>query len=302
MDLPPRPELFDFHGISMTHYFTSNWENVQKFQARPDDVFIASYPKAGNTWLCYILDLLFFGPTSMSHHERVPNLEITIPSRLTASRESEPLFLGTDHAESVKTSPRIMKTHLPVHLIPKSVWEKNCRIVYVARNAKDSVVSYYHFERMTVIFPEPGDWDSYLKRFMAGKMMFGSWYDHVNNWWKRKQSYSNVHFMFYEDLIENTGREIEKLSTFLGLSPSSEEMERIIDLVQFDKMKTNNNINLSGFPGMNFKVSSFIRKGKVGDWKNHFTVAQNEEFEEDYKIKMKNSTLKFPIKVLTENP
>uniref|UniRef100_H2S4K2 Sulfotransferase n=1 Tax=Takifugu rubripes TaxID=31033 RepID=H2S4K2_TAKRU len=80
-------ELFDFHGISMTHYFTSNWENIQKFQARPDDVFIASYPKAGNTWLCYILDLLYFGPTSMSHHERVPNLEITIPSRLTGYLE-----------------------------------------------------------------------------------------------------------------------------------------------------------------------------------------------------------------------
>ncbi|XP_029690366.1 cytosolic sulfotransferase 3-like [Takifugu rubripes] len=159
MDLPPRPELFDFHGISMTHYFTSNWENIQKFQARPDDVFIASYPKAGNTWLCYILDLLYFGPTSMSHHERVPNLEITIPSRLTGYLE-----YMKNHAESMQTSPRLIRTHLPVHLIPKSVWEKNCRIVYVARNAKDSVVSYYHFERMTVISPEPGDWDSYLKR------------------------------------------------------------------------------------------------------------------------------------------
>lgn len=62
---------------------------------------------------------------------------------------------------------------------------------------------------------------------------------------------------------QNTGREIEKLSTLLDLSPSPEEMERIIDLVQFDKMKTNNKVNLSGFPGMNFKVSSFIRKGTI---------------------------------------
>lgn len=62
---------------------------------------------------------------------------------------------------------------------------------------------------------------------------------------------------------QNAGREIEKLSTFLGLSPSPEEIERIIDLVQFDQMKTNNNVNLSGFAGMNFKVSSFIRKGTV---------------------------------------
>lgn len=47
MKLTSQPELFEFEGISMTHYFTDGWENVQKFQARPDDILIATYPKAG---------------------------------------------------------------------------------------------------------------------------------------------------------------------------------------------------------------------------------------------------------------
>ncbi|XP_071332693.1 cytosolic sulfotransferase 3-like isoform X1 [Trachinotus anak] len=299
MDSLSRPELFDFHGVSMTHYFTDNWENIQNFQARPDDILIASYPKAGNTWVSYILDLLCFGQTSPERqtsipiYARVPNLEITLPPLQPGSGTFSTTHKGTEMLDRLPTSPRLIKTHLPVHFMPKSFWEQNCRIIYVGRNAKDSTVSYFHFERMMMIQPEPGDWSSYVQRFMQGKMVFGSWYDHVNGWWKKKQTYSNIHYMFYEDMIEDAGRETDKLCCFLGLSPSVEEKERIRGEVQFDDMKRNNKVNYKTFSGMDFKASSFIRKGKVGDWKNHFTVAQSEVFDEDYKKKMKDPTLHF---------
>lgn len=47
MEKPPRPTLLDFHGVYMTKYFTENWDNIQNFKARPDDIVIATYPKAG---------------------------------------------------------------------------------------------------------------------------------------------------------------------------------------------------------------------------------------------------------------
>ncbi|KAM3617089.1 uncharacterized protein V6R79_002106 [Siganus canaliculatus] len=284
-----RGELFDFHGVSMTHYFTDSWEKIQNFQARPDDVLIATYPKAGTTWVSYILDLLYFGQTSIQRqssiplHERVPFLEITIPSVIS----------GSDLLDNLPTSPRLIKTHFPVQFVPKTFWEQNCKIVYVARNAKDNVVSYFHFDRMNIVEPEPGDWNSYLQRFIEGKMVYGSWYDHVNGWWRKKQTYSNIHYMLYEDMIEDIGQEIDKLCSFLGLFPSAEERKQITNRVQFDSMKTNNMVNCSTVPIMDLKISPFMRKGKVGDWKNHFTVAQNEEFDEDYKRKMKDSTLQF---------
>ena len=33
-------------------------------------------------------------------------------------------------------------------------------------------------------------------------VLFGSWYDHVNGWWKKKQTHDKIHYMFYEDMIE----------------------------------------------------------------------------------------------------
>ncbi|XP_061909590.1 cytosolic sulfotransferase 3-like isoform X3 [Entelurus aequoreus] len=289
MDSSFRPALFDFHGVSMTHYFTDNWDNVQNFQARPDDILIATYPKAGTTWVSCILDLLHFGQTSserqtsISIYDRVPFLEMSVPS----------VPKGTELVDKLVTSPRLIKTHFPVQFVPKSFWEQNCRIVYLARNAKDSVVSYFHFDRMNMAEPEPGEWSSFLQRFMQGKMVFGSWYDHVNGWWKKKQTYSKLHYMFYEDLIEDTGRELDKLCSFVGLSPSDEHKKSIIGTVQFDNMKKNKMANHSTISIMDFKISHFMRKGKVGDWKNHFTVNQNEHFDEDYKKKMTDLTLEF---------
>ncbi|KAF3697048.1 Cytosolic sulfotransferase 3 [Channa argus] len=293
MELPPRPEMFDFHGVSMTHYFTDNWENVQNFQARPDDILIATYTKAGSTWISYILDLLYFAKTSperqttMPIYDRVPFLDMYIPS----------VFSGKDKVDGLSTSPRIYKTHFPVQFVPKSFWEQNCRIVYVARNPKDNAVSLFHFDRMNMIRPDPGDWNSYFRRFMEGKIVYGSWYDHVNGWWKKKQTFSNLHYMFYEDMVEDTEREINKLCSFLGLSISAEEKRQISGGVQFDNMKNNNMVNYSTIPVMDFKISPFMRKGKVGDWKNHFTVAQNEEFDEDYKKKMKDPSLQFRTEI-----
>uniref|UniRef100_A0A3P8SJM0 Sulfotransferase n=1 Tax=Amphiprion percula TaxID=161767 RepID=A0A3P8SJM0_AMPPE len=267
MDAFVRPELVDFNGISMTRVFTSNWENVQNFQARPDDILIATYAKAGTTWVSQILDLLYFGQTerqkTLPIHERVPFLEVYLPPNMS----------GTEQADNLPTSPRLIKTHLPYQLVPKSFWEQNCRVVYVARNAKDNMVSYYHFNRMSYGQPAPGDWNTFFQNFMEGKSI-GVW----------------TLVLLY---LADTEREIDKLCSFLGLSPSAEEKKMILGGTQFDNMRKNYMANYSTFPLMDFKISPFMRKGKVGDWKNHFTVAQNEEFDEDYKTKMTDPTLEF---------
>uniref|UniRef100_A0A667Y713 Sulfotransferase n=1 Tax=Myripristis murdjan TaxID=586833 RepID=A0A667Y713_9TELE len=115
-------------NLTKLSHYTNNWEKIQSFQVRPDDIVIATYPEAGTTWVSFILDLLYFGQTSperqtsMPIHITVPFLELDIPSLLLS---------GTDLADKLPTSPQLIKTHLPVQLVPKSIWEQNCRVQYV---------------------------------------------------------------------------------------------------------------------------------------------------------------------------
>ncbi|KAG9350007.1 hypothetical protein JZ751_026360 [Albula glossodonta] len=287
-----RPKLFEFEGIMLTHIFTDNWEKVKNFKARPDDILIATYPKAGTTWLSEIVDQLYFGEMegrkpNIPIYERVPFLEICV----------EGLEKGTDAVESLPTSPRLIKTHLPVQLVPKSFWEQNCRVLYVARNPKDNLVSFYHFDRMNKVQPEAGPWDKYIDKFSSGQLVFGSWYDHVQGWWNKRETYPRMLYLFYEDMNEDLSREISRISSFLGLSPSEKEKERVTGKTKFETMKSNSMADYSTFDMMDQSISPFMRKGTVGDWKNHFTVAQNAEFDEEYKRRMEKSTLAFRMEI-----
>lgn len=61
---------------------------------------------------------------------------------------------------------------------------------------------------------------------------------------------------------QDTGRELERLCSFLGLSTTAEERECIRGGVQFDAMKANPMANYSTDPVMDQKISPFMRKGR----------------------------------------
>ncbi|XP_043369208.1 sulfotransferase 1 family member D1-like isoform X2 [Dermochelys coriacea] len=195
-------------------------------------------------------------------------------------------------------SPRLVKTHLPVQLLPDSFWENNCKIIYVARNAKDVAVSYYHFYQMAKMHPEPGTWDEFLEKFVTGEVVFGPWYDHVKGWWEKRKD-KPILYLFYEDMKEDPKREIQKVLQFLGKDLKEDVVNKILHHTSFEEMQKNPTANykMVSKARMDHSVSPFMRKGIAGDWKNHFTVAQNEAFDSDYKEKMKGSTLQFRTEI-----
>uniref|UniRef100_H0VH75 Sulfotransferase n=1 Tax=Cavia porcellus TaxID=10141 RepID=H0VH75_CAVPO len=274
-----RPETKEVNGIPMTKVISDIWDQIWSFQAKPDDLVIATYPKAGTTWTQEIRNITY---------KQHPFIEWEMPP---------PLKSGLDLAKEMP-SPRTLKTHLPVQLLPPSFWKENCKIIYMARNAKDVLVSYYHFSRMTKTMPEPGTWEEYIESFKTGKVLWGSWYDHVKGWWDQKDQH-RILYLFYEDMKEDPKREIRKILKFLEKEVTEEVLDKIVYHTSFQVMKHNPMANYTTLPSsiMDHSISPFMRKGIPGDWKNHFTVAQSEAFDKDYREKMAGSTLTFRTEI-----
>ncbi|XP_066121005.1 sulfotransferase 1C4-like [Saccopteryx bilineata] len=278
-------EISQVDGIVLEKNLCNIWDKIWDFQAKPDDLLIASYPKAGTTWTQEIVDLIQNnGDIEKSRrapiHLRQPFLEWV----RTANS-------GIDQANAMP-SPRTLKTHLPVQLLPPSFWEKNCKIIYVARNIKDNMVSYYYFQKMNKGLPDPGSWDEYFETFLSGKVVWGSWFDHVKGWWKKKESHP-ILYLFYEEMMKHPKHEIRKVMEFLGKNLKEEILEEIIYNTSFDVMKKNPMTNYVNDVKMNHSLSPFMRKGMIGDWKNQFTEAQNKQCNESYEKNMADTSLSF---------
>ncbi|XP_071506168.1 sulfotransferase 1C2-like [Diadema antillarum] len=280
-------------------------EEMKDFEVRPDDVFIIVYPKSGTTWMQQIVTMVQAGgeveAVSKKHVlARMPFLEMTSKldfDKMTKKSDQEETWRPRAMYEVANkmASPRVMKTQLPPQFLPKQLQEKNAKVICVARNPKDVAVSYFHFCHYSPGLPPYPTWDQFFKDFCANLLPKGSWFDHVLHWWNRRHQ-PNVFFITYEEMKRDLRGAVVRVSDFLGKNLSDDVIDKITKHCTFDAMKKDPKANPDSVPVFAKAVSkkkSFMRKGEIGDWKNHFTVAQNEEFDELCRTKLSATGLKF---------
>lgn len=266
---------------------------------REGDVFIAAYPKTGLNWTNEIVkQLLYFG---QEKEYRLMSSQAIIMSLIEGGwPEKYKIF------DAIPMKRRILCTHLPAPMINvEKIKKVNAKVVYVLRNPKDQAVSWFKFiPKLPNLQIEPlaklfgSDWATFLDSFIAGKMPIGmkdgEWYlDHILGWLEHRDD-KNVMFFYYEDMKEDPIKALDRMAKFLDLNLTTENIKEVAEKVAFANMKTSDQDKEKEDIGQNLRNQlGILRKGEVGGWKNHFTVAQSERMDREVEKKLGNTDVKF---------
>ncbi|RUS70346.1 hypothetical protein EGW08_021888 [Elysia chlorotica] len=252
-------------------------KGVETFKSRDDDVIVVAYPKSGTHWVWEMARLLLAGKTDVPMIEKDDGMiEDVLPDKLEA-----------------QTSPRALNTHAHFELMPKEVLsKKNCKLIYITRDPRDVAVSYYnHHRKLVEYYDYKGQWKDYFPMFLSGKVDYESWFAFTRGWEQgiKDNPDLKVHVTSYEALHENTNEEVKNLAEFLGVSADEAFISEVVKKTSFDNMKASKGKNETYKEKDKSEVPIMYRKGKVGDWKNWFTVAQSEQFDEIFEQEMKET-------------
>jgi hypothetical protein len=231
------------HAVETLHYRCAL---AFSYEARPDDIFVVSYPKAGTTVMQMMLYQLST-PGDMS----IPHIDAVAPW-FEAAIVKGPPFLDRI------PSPRIFKTHRTIADLPR-----NARCIYVVRNVKDSCVSYFH--HLTSLHGVIPALPHFVRGFIKGKVKWGSWYRHIRTCF-RYVNEDRVLLVNYDDLCADLPTVVDRVSTFCGFEPSEQKRAEVIQRCSFNFMKQHNVKFDPRFAGIRIDRTDFIRKGISGDW------------------------------------
>ncbi|XP_068242957.1 sulfotransferase 1C4-like [Palaemon carinicauda] len=284
--------------------FTNFASRIYNFQHKVSDVMVMTWPKCGTTWMQEIVWTMRNNPNLDNPDAELPidvkspyfELDAFLPQFKTKDvySASNPLFDAFKrwcpgrqaedgmYLQLSECLPdhRVLKTHLPFSLLSPSLLDIT-KVVYVARNPKDVIVSYHHHSRINRGQAYVGTFEDFVQYFVDDDLLYGPYWSHVEEAWKRR-NHPNLHFVFYEDLKKNPLGEIRVLDSFLNSNLTEAQLERIVRYTSFEEMQGRGNAVVPDVPVGSVQVKvfdeklirqegGFFRKGESGDWKSKLT-------------------------------
>lgn len=218
---------------------------------RDTDVFIASYPKSGNTWVRFIIANLIRPREAITFR----NIDEFVPDahKLRGDLDRFP-------------SPRTIKSHAPdFAAFP--------RYVYVYRDGRDALASWYRY------VTDQGRFHGTFSDFLRSRnrdSFAGHWHEHVG----RAALHAVAHpgralFLRYESLLASTRNCVRDIIAFLPLDVGDDEIDAAVARTDLSALRDMERQSGPEIPG---KPIEFFREGRSGAWRDVFSASDVEYF------------------------
>ncbi len=257
------------------------WDSTRwnDFRFRDDDVVIATWSKAGTTWLQQIVaQLVFQGEDGVYGQAISPWIDFRLM----------PDAIDIAEAQSHR---RFMKTHLPLDAL---VFSPRAKYLYVARDVRDVIFSMFHHQHLFTpgayeafngipgrvgppLGRPPEDIHEYYRVFLDEGRLIGmfehEFWAHVQGWWDAR-ALPNVHLIHFANLKADPNGEIRRIADFLAIDVPEALWPTILDHCTVEYMRAEASkwtMLETMFEGGG---NNFIHKGVNGQWKD---VLSSEE-------------------------
>lgn len=223
----------------------------------PDDVFVVSYPRSGNTWTRFLLGNLI-------HHDSpvtFSNIESRIPE----------IYFNPDRVLRALPRPRMLKSH-------ECFQPHYPNVIYIVRDPRDVAISFYHHNVKAGNIADDYPMTRFVPRFIAGEFdpRFGSWRDNVLSWISVRGDSRSFIILRYEDMKRDTAGALLQVVIFLEhcsfrkIDSSPEALQSAIELSSPERMRELEKKEAESWVLTKSTRSDkpFVRTAKAGGWKS----------------------------------
>ena len=271
-------------------------------------IWLASYPKSGNTWLRMFLRAYFLpNDKKFSINEEgnddyeakaFPNIDLLRENEINYNKFEEIVknWINLQIYINLNNKVNFLKTHngnFNINGYPFTNSKNTIGGIYVVRDPRDVVLSLSNhfnitYEQAFNNMNNMQNYEFYDKNLTNGfrNSIMGTWSSNYNSW--RYYQEKKIHLVKYEDMIkkpENTFLEILKyLNLFLSFNIDENKIKEAIKDTSFQNLKEME--NKAGFKELG-SGDKFFRKGIIGDWEQTLNPQMIKNIETNFQKEMR---------------
>lgn len=229
------------------------------------DVFLVSYPRSGNTWSRFLI-----ANTLKVHYQIERNVNFfTIQEIIPDIHTHRNIPLESPFY--IYGLPRIIKSHSSYNPFYN-------RVIFLVRNPKDVIVSYYHYLITHEVIPSHWTLTQFIQHKQYG---ISPWLKHTKSWISNSKQGQNIQIFTYENMLNSPKENLSKIMNLLGIETNESTLEKAISLTSKEKMKESEKSTISTLRIKNQKIP-FVRQGE-SDTIKKLNVKESQLIEEKAK-------------------